>query len=118
MNPKREDDQKRRWREMKVEYSFASFWEGPYTTPEGDVCSVCGGSYPFPGEHSWGIKPDRQVHPKLFICWECIHWLTPIFVKQLQSHSYSIVFDKHPPFARTLGLQETLLMQTSEGTGA
>jgi hypothetical protein len=88
---------------IEVSNEFAAFWEGPYITPHGDVCSICGGEFPFPSEHSWGIKPDRKYRPNLFICWECCHWLLKTLVEQVVSHSYNWTFQKYPPFEHTLG---------------
>jgi len=88
---------------IEVSHEFAAFWEGPYTTPKGDVCVICGGAYPFPDKYGWGLKPDRDRRPDLFICWECVHWLTPKLVEHLRSNSYNFEFSEYPPFKHTLG---------------
>jgi len=94
--------------------AFAEFWEGPYITPNGDVCSICGGEFPFPDKWAWGIKPDRDHRPNLFICWECCHWLLKTLVEHIVSESYKSVFDKYPPFENTLGQPAGTSILTSE----
>jgi len=88
---------------IEVSNEFAAFWEGPYITPKGDICTICGGSFPFPDEYAWGIKPDRKHRPNLFICWECCHWLLKDLIKHIVNESYKQVFNKYPPFEHVLG---------------
>jgi hypothetical protein len=59
-------------------------------------CVICKGKFPFASEFAWGIKPDRKGYPHLFICWECVHWLSKVFHDHITNFSYMQLFSGEP----------------------
>ena len=60
-------------------------------------CVICKGKFPLASASSWGIKPDRKGFPKVFICWECVHWLYGEFSAQIENFSYMMLFSERNP---------------------
>lgn len=61
------------------------------------TCAICKGMYSFPAETAHGIYPDRKLHPDLFICWECVHWLFKVFMDHIVNYSYCYLFNDKAP---------------------
>jgi hypothetical protein len=59
-------------------------------------CVICKGQFPFASEFAWGICPDRKGNPHLFICWECVHWLSKVFFDHITNFSYTQLFISQP----------------------
>ena len=68
--------------------------EARYVSTQGDTCVICKGRYPFPSNEARGLYPDRKRYPNVFICWECVHWLSKIFFELMRSNSYYLLFVK------------------------
>ena len=60
-------------------------------------CIICKGKFPFPSETAWGIMPDREMFPDVFICWECVHWLIKVFLEHIDNFSYCYLFGDLAP---------------------
>lgn len=55
-------------------------------------CVICNGKFPFASGYAWGLTPDRKGFPHVFICWECVHWLSKVFQDHIVNFSYGYVF--------------------------